>query len=77
MWKECGPCPVFASSTLVFALELRKKQGKPPNQGKKNVSQVKKTLSQSTVYILLKKPHTLQNPHTYTHTHTHTYYKTI
>jgi len=27
-WKECGPCPVFASYTLAFALQLRKKQGK-------------------------------------------------
>jgi hypothetical protein len=25
---ECGPCPVFASFTLAFALQLRKKQGK-------------------------------------------------
>ena len=27
-WEECGPCPVFASYTLVFALQLRKKHGK-------------------------------------------------
>ena len=27
-WEECGPCPVFASYTLTFALQLRKKQGK-------------------------------------------------
>jgi hypothetical protein len=26
--KECGPCPVFASFTLAFALQLRKKYGK-------------------------------------------------
>ena len=25
---ECGPCPVFASVTLAFALQLRKKHGK-------------------------------------------------
>jgi len=24
IWEECGPCPVFASYTLVFALQLRK-----------------------------------------------------
>jgi hypothetical protein len=24
----CGPCPVFASYTLAFALQLRKKHGK-------------------------------------------------
>ena len=26
--EECGPCPVFASFTLAFALQLKKKQGK-------------------------------------------------
>jgi len=26
--EECGPCPVFVSFTLAFALQLRKKQGK-------------------------------------------------
>jgi len=26
--EECSPCPVFASYTLVFALQLRKKHGK-------------------------------------------------
>jgi hypothetical protein len=25
---KCGPCPVFASYNLAFALQLRKKQGK-------------------------------------------------
>jgi len=25
-WKGCGPCPVFASYTLAFALQPRKKQ---------------------------------------------------
>jgi len=27
--EECGPCPVFACYTLAFALQLRKKHGKP------------------------------------------------
>ena len=27
-WEECGPCPVFASYTLAFALQMRKKHGK-------------------------------------------------
>jgi hypothetical protein len=27
--EESGPCPVFASFALEFALQLRKKQGKP------------------------------------------------
>jgi hypothetical protein len=26
---KCGPCPVIASYTLAFALQLRKKHGKP------------------------------------------------
>jgi hypothetical protein len=26
--EKCGPCPVFASYTLAFALQLRKKDGK-------------------------------------------------
>ena len=26
--EECGPCPVFANSTLAFALQQRKKNGK-------------------------------------------------
>jgi len=29
IWEECGPGPVFASYTLAFALQLRKKQGNP------------------------------------------------
>ena len=28
IWEECGPCPAFASYTLAFALQLRKKHGK-------------------------------------------------
>ena len=28
IWEECGPCPVFTSYTLAFALQLRKKHGK-------------------------------------------------
>jgi len=48
--EECGPCPVFASFTLAFALQLRKKAWKNLSQGKKN-------LSQNTVYILPKHPH--------------------
>jgi len=82
--EECGPCPVFASFTLAFALQLRKKHEKNLSQGKKNLSQVKKNLSQSTVYILPKHPritkptqtHTLQNPHINTHTHITKQYKT-
>jgi len=27
-WEECGPCPVFVSYTLAFALQMRKKHRK-------------------------------------------------
>jgi len=27
-WEECGPCPIFASYTQAFALQLREKHGK-------------------------------------------------
>jgi hypothetical protein len=34
-WEECRPCPVFASYTLSFALQLRKKHGKNLSQDRK------------------------------------------
>jgi uncharacterized integral membrane protein len=43
--EECGLCPFFASFTLAFALQLRKKHEKTSVRVKK---------PQSTVYILLK-----------------------
>ena len=33
--EECGPCPDFASFTLAFALQLRKKHGKTSVRVKK------------------------------------------
>ena len=45
--EECGPCPVFTSFTLTFALQLRKKHGKTSVTARKNLSQgKKKNLSQ-------------------------------
>jgi len=35
--KECGPCPVFASFTLAFAFQLRKKHGKTSVRVRKTV----------------------------------------
>jgi hypothetical protein len=32
-WEECRKCPVFASYTLEFALQLMKKHRKTPSQG--------------------------------------------
>ena len=61
--EECGPCPIFASFTLAFALQLRKKHGKTSVRGRKTSVRVQ--------YIYY------QNTHTYTHitkpTHTHTH----
>jgi hypothetical protein len=59
--EECGPCPVFASFTLAFALQLRKKARKNLSQGKKNLSQVKKNLR--VQYTYYQNTHTLQTPH--------------
>jgi hypothetical protein len=69
--KECGTCPVFASFTLAFALQLRKKHVKTSVRVRKTSVRFKKNLGQNTVYILPKHPqitkppqtHTLQNPH--------------
>jgi hypothetical protein len=47
--EECWPSPVFASFTLAFTLQLRKKHGKTSVRVRKNLSQVKINLTQSTV----------------------------
>ena len=61
---ECVPCPIFASFTLAFGLQLRKKHGKTAFRVRKTSVRVQYTYYQNT--------HTLQNLHTHTHTHTHT-----
>jgi hypothetical protein len=38
-FEKCGPCPVFASFTLAFALQMRKKHGKTSVRVKKNLGQ--------------------------------------
>jgi hypothetical protein len=67
-----------------ICLTTEEKARKILSQGKKNLIQVKKNLSQSTVYILQKKPihyKTLTNTHitepTHTPTGAYTHYKTI
>jgi uncharacterized integral membrane protein len=37
-WEECGPCPVFASYTLAFALQLREKKKKNLSQDSQSAS---------------------------------------
>jgi hypothetical protein len=41
--EECGPCPVFASFTLAFALKLRKKHGKTSGRVRKTPVRLRKT----------------------------------
>jgi hypothetical protein len=53
--EESGPCPIFASFTLAIICLITEEKAR------KNPSQVKKTLSYSTVYILPKHTHT--HPH--------------
>ena len=51
--EECGPCPVFASFALAFALQLRKKHGKNLSQGKKN--QLKNEWSRIPPYAFIQR----------------------
>jgi len=41
--EKCGPCPIFASVTLSFALQLRKKHGKTSVRVRKTSVRVRKT----------------------------------
>ena len=50
--EECGPCLVFASFTLAFTLQLRKKARKTLSQGKKNISPIVSTEFCAKLYIL-------------------------
>jgi hypothetical protein len=67
---ECGPCPVFASFTLAFALQLRKKRGKTSVRVRKTSVRVRKTSVTVQYRYYQKDPHitkssqthTLQNP---------------
>ena len=70
--EECGPCPVFASFTLAFALQLRKKHGKTSVRVRKTSVRLRKT-SVTVQYTYYQNTHTLQNPHKHTHYKTHTY----
>jgi len=84
--EECGPCPVPASFTLAFGLQLRKKYGKTSVRVRKTPVRLRKTsvkvqYTYYEKYPHITKPsqtHTLQNPliHTYAHTHTTKQYKT-
>jgi len=64
--EECGPCPVFASFTLAFALQPRKKHGKTSVRVRKTSVRLRKT-SVRVQYAYYQNTHTLQNPHKHTH----------
>jgi len=66
--EECVPCLFFASCTLAFALQLRKKHGKTSVRVRKTSVRVQYTYYQNT--------YTLQNANTHTHTHIAKQYKT-
>ena len=66
---ECGPCPVFESFTLAFALQMVKKHGKISVTVRKTSVRVQYTHYQNT--HILKKNRT----NTHAHTHTPTHYK--
>jgi hypothetical protein len=70
--EECGPCPIFMSFTLAFALQLRKKHGKPSVRIRKTSVRLRKT-SVRVQYTYYQNTHTYTPPHTHTHTHTHTH----
>jgi hypothetical protein len=89
--EECGPCPVFASFTLAFALQLRKKHGKTSVRVRKTSVRVRKPsvmlrkISVRVQYTYYETPthykthintHITKPTHTHTHTHITKQYKT-
>jgi hypothetical protein len=51
--EECGPCPVFASFTLEFALQLRKKHAKTSVRLRKTSVRVKKKPQLECMYDMI------------------------
>jgi hypothetical protein len=72
--EECGPCPVFASFTLAFALQLRKKHGKTSVRVRKTSVRLRKTSVNVHYTYYLKQPHkhTHYKTHSYAHMRIHT-----
>jgi len=55
--EECGPCPVFASFTLAFALQLKKKHGKTSVRVRKTPIRVRKaSVKVRKISIMVRKP---------------------
>ena len=74
--EECGPCPVFASFTLAFVLQLREKHGKTSVRVRKTSVRLRK-ISVRVQYTYYQNTHRLQNPHKHTHYKIHTYTHTL
>jgi len=55
--EECGPCPVFGSFTLAFALQLRKKHGKPSVRVRETSVTLRKTSITVQYTYYQKHPH--------------------
>jgi len=70
--EECGPCPVFASFTLAFALQLRKKHGETSVRLRKTSVRVRYIFYQNTYTNTHYKTYTYTHTHTLTQTHTYT-----
>jgi hypothetical protein len=77
--EECGPCPVFTSFTLAFALQLREKHVKTSVRVRKTSVRLRKT-SVKVKYAYYQEHPNITKPsqtpthyktHSYTHTHTH------
>ena len=78
--EECGPCPVFASFNLAFALQLRKKHGKTSVKLRKTLEysiHITKTSTHYKTSVKLRKKleygiHIIKiSTHYKTHTNTH------
>jgi hypothetical protein len=72
MKEECGPCPVFTSFTLAFALQLRKKHGKPSVRVKKISVRLRKTSVKVQYAYYQKHPHITKPSQTHITKPTHT-----
>jgi hypothetical protein len=48
--EECGPCPLFVSFTMAFALQMRKKHGKTSVRVRKTSVRLRKTSVRVSTY---------------------------
>jgi hypothetical protein len=60
--EECGPCPVFASFILAFALQLKKKHAKTSVRVRKTSVRLRKTSVKVQYTYYQKHPHITKPP---------------